>query len=287
MARYDVLIDYRTLASRPQGDLGVAPYREWDLPGGVPWTRFFRIDGEYVLRFPDIADFEIDRERRSVLCRPVPDADEGVCRHLFLNQVLPLAMSGRGELLFHGSAVAIGGAAVAILGETGRGKSTLAGALATSGHPFLTDDGLWLTPDASGWVIRPSHASIRLWPDSADALLHRGARAEPALPNTDKARFLADERLPFCDVPQRLRRVYFLGTGAKRLVIEPLPASAAAVAWLANAFMLDPDERPLLAAQFESVARIARALVCYRLDYPRSFDALPQVVRAIVEHQTT
>jgi serine kinase of HPr protein (carbohydrate metabolism regulator) len=83
--------------------------------------------------------------------------------HLYLNQVLPLALSRQGKLVLHGSAVDIGGQGVAFLGESGRGKSTLAASFATEGTRFLTDDGLLLEWVGECCMIIPSHPSIRLW----------------------------------------------------------------------------------------------------------------------------
>ena len=47
---------------RPQSPLPGEPMREWTLPEGVPWTRFYRTPVGFLLRFPDLADFEVSRD---------------------------------------------------------------------------------------------------------------------------------------------------------------------------------------------------------------------------------
>ncbi|MBK8358824.1 MAG: hypothetical protein IPL15_07500 [Comamonadaceae bacterium] len=133
--------------------------------------------------------------------------------HLYLNQVLPLALSRQGKLVLHGSAVDIGGQGVAFLGESGRGKSTLAASFATEGTRFLTDDGLLLEWVSDQCMILPSHPSIRLWEDSQDALVSDSATVAPAVSFTTKSRFLAGPGIPFCDEAWPLQRVFFLGDG--------------------------------------------------------------------------
>jgi hypothetical protein len=143
------------------GALGVPPFHTWAFPDGTLWTEFHRADGGYLLRFPQLADFLVSADACTVTCIPVPEVPEGTARHLYLNQVLPLVLSKLGKLVFHASAVEIGSHAVAFVGESGRGKSTLAASFAVSGCRFLTDDGLVVEPRYRGAsrrcpAIRPS-----------------------------------------------------------------------------------------------------------------------------------
>ena len=124
---------------------------------------------------------------------PAPGVTSPTVEHLYLNQVLPLALSRQGKLVLHGSAVDIAGQGVAFLGESGRGKSTLAASFATEGTRFLTDDGLLLEWVDGRCMIIPSHPSIRLWEDSQEALVNSSAEMAPAVSFTSKARFLAGQ----------------------------------------------------------------------------------------------
>jgi len=271
--------------ARRQSSLASAPFHTWSFPDGTLWTEFHRADGGYLLRFPELADFQVDADARTVTCLPVPEVSEGTTQHLYLNQVLPLVLSKLGKLVFHASAVALSDGAVVFAGESGRGKSTLAASFAVSGFPFLTDDGLVLESTVEGYQILPSHPSIRLWADSEEALIGPGVETAPALPFTSKSRFLAGDAVRFCDQPRRLRRVYFLGDGSAAAPrFERLSAAEALVEWVKHSFLLDVEERPRLASHFDQVAQLANQPIHYRLDFPRRFEALERVRQAIVEH---
>jgi hypothetical protein len=206
-------------------------------------------------------------------------------RHLYLNQVLPLALSRQGKLVFHASAVAVAGNAIVFAAESGKGKSTLAASFATSGSPFLTDDGLVIEERAAEYWVAPSHPSIRLWDDSQEALVRLGAPTAEPVPFTSKTRFLAGDEIPFCDEPRPLRRVYFLGDGTSaRVSIEQVSKSDALIELVRHSFLLDIEARELIAAHFDRLSRLVAAGICFKLDYPRTYVSLPDVRQAVLEH---
>jgi hypothetical protein len=279
------MVDFSIAASRPQAALDFPLFHEWTSPGGTPWTRFYRIDSGYLLRFPGLADFQVSADGLVVTCFPAPDASEATFQHLYLNQVRSLVLGNLGKLVFHASAVEVEDGAVAFVADSGRGKSTLAASFAISGWRFLTDEGLVLEEREEEYQVMPSHPSIRLWDDSQDALIPPGAKMAPALDYTSKSRFLAGHRLVFCEQPRPLRRVYFLGEGgAPSPRFERMSAAEALIALVKASFLLDVEEKPRLASHFDQVARLANQPVHYRLDFPRRFEQLASVRQAIVEH---
>ena len=64
-----------------------------DSPDGTLWMQFFRTETGYLLRFPDMADFQVSADGLGVVCTPAPGVPDGTPEHLYLNQVLPLALS--------------------------------------------------------------------------------------------------------------------------------------------------------------------------------------------------
>jgi hypothetical protein len=205
--------------------------------------------------------------------------------HLYLNQVMPLALSRQGKLVLHGSAVDIGGQGVAFLGESGRGKSTLAASFASEGTRFLTDDGLLLSWLGDRCMILPSHPSIRLWEDSQDALIGQCMAIAPAVSFTSKARFLAGSGIAFCDEARPLRRVFFLGEGNALVpTIEPLRPAEALIELVKHSFLLDIEARDMLARHFDDLSQLAALPVYFRLDYPRRYNALAVVREVIIRH---
>ena len=281
------MAEFAIRSARRQDALAGAPFHTWAFPDGTLWLQFHRDADGYLLRFPGLADFQVSRDGQHVACRPVPGVSDETIRHLYLNQVLPLALSRAGTLVFHASAVEVGTGAVAFMGESGRGKSTLAARFCTSGYRFLTDDGLAVEEAEGGYRVLPSQPSIRLWEDSEAALIHAGARRAEPVEYTSKARILADKSVAHCDQPRMLRRVYFLGTGAAGGIrIEPLTPSEAFVELVKHSFLLDIEARDLITAQFHQLSRLALEPVYFRLDYPRRFELLDNVQRAILDHHT-
>jgi len=272
-------------SARRQVPLNESPFHEWTFPDGTAWTRFFRTDAGYLLRFPDLADFQVSPDGLSVRCWPAPDVADTTSHHLYLNQVLPLMLSKQGKLVFHGSAVEVADGAVAFVAESGRGKSTLAASFAINGSRFLADDGLVVEVSGHAYQVLPSHPSIRLWEDSEEALIPPGTQTAPALEFTSKSRFLAGDAIAFCDRPRLLRRVYFLGDGcSSEITFQRMNAAEALVEWVKHSFLLDVEEKPLLASHFDEVAKLANQPIYYGLDYPRRFEDLVRVREAITEH---
>lgn len=260
-------------------------FNDWTLPDGTVWAKFFRTPNGYLLRFADLADFEMSVDGKLATAHPVPGVIDSTVEHLYLNQVLPLMLSKQGQLVFHASAVAIEVGALAFAAESGRGKSTLAASFAISGQAVLTDDGLILEPTAGGYNVRPSHPSIRLWDDSSEALIPPGAATSPAISYSSKSRFVAGEQVRFCSQPQPLRCVFFLGEGAvSEITIEPMQPAQALIEWVKHSFLLDIEDQPRLATHFDDVARLAAQPFHYRLDYPRDYSYLPRVQAAILSH---
>ena len=244
------------------------------------------MDEGFLLRFHDMADFQVSADGLSVTCFPAPDVSDITTEHLYLNQVLPLALSKRGKLVFHGSAVEVAGGAVAFLAESGRGKSTLAGSFATGGYRFLADDGLVLESVDGGYNILPSHPSIRLREDSRQVLVSGNAEIAPPLHFTPKLRFLAGIGIVHCDQPLPLLRAYFLGDGsAQEIIFRHLSGAESVLAWLKQSFLLDAEDQSMLARHFDRVTELANQLPCYQLDYPRRFEDLCRVREAIIEHE--
>lgn len=273
--------------SRPQKSLRIEPFHVWTFPDGAVWSCFYRSGRDYLLRFPELADFEVSADGDSVRCWPVSGTSEYTVEHLYLNQVLPLVLSKQGQFVFHASAVEIGSGAVVFMGMSGRGKSTLAASFATNGFRFLTDDGLLVEEVKDGYRVQPSHPSIRLWEDSQEALVTDAVLSAPAVQYTSKTRYLAGGDLAFCSETRMLQHVYFLGEGvADRIQFQPLTPSEALMELVKHSFLLDIQEQNLLAKHFDFLSRLANRPIYFHLDYPRSYQELADVRQAIIEHAT-
>lgn len=279
------MIDFSVRPARVQPPLNVVPFHAWRFEDGTLWTEFYRCNDTYLLRFPDLADFQIPEDGMSVTCIPAPGVSDTVSQHLYLNQVRPLALSKLGKLVFHASAVELGEGAISFVAPSGRGKSTLAASFAVAGFHFLTDDGLMLEWTDDGYLVLPSHPSVRLWEDSEEALIGAGTRRAPALEYTSKSRFLAGNDIPFCDRPRAFRHAYFLGESiTEEITFRRLNEPDALVEWVKHSFLLDVEDKSMLGDHFACVAKLANVVPCYQLDYPRRFEDLDDLRHAIIDH---
>ena len=268
---------------REQGSVEEPDFARWRDADDATAATFHRIPGGFLVRFIDRADFVISLADKVVTCLPTPDISERAACDLYLNQVVPMLRGYEGDLIIHASAVAIGGRAAAFVARSGRGKSTLAAAFARAGMPFLSDDGVSLTPGEGGYLADPNRPSFRLWMDSeAEVVL---GQAAPAEQDGEKSLVDAGETLPFQSEPLPLGALYFLGPGdSAQPVISPMPRRQALAELLNHSFFLDADDRERMKRHFEALTRLAETVPSFALDYPRRYDRLPSVVRAVSSH---
>jgi hypothetical protein len=270
---------------RLQTDICGQSQRVWSSPDGTAWLCFYKTPAGYLLRFPNLADFEISDDGLRARCWPALNVPILTCEHLFLNQVSALALSRQGKLVLHASAVDIHSSGVAFIGRSGAGKSTLAASFATSGLRFLTDDGLLLEQIAGETHILPSHPSIRLWRDSEAALVTEQLSVAPQVSFTTKARFLAGDHALFCNQSRALKRVYFLGEpNASAPSFERMRPVDVLLQLIKHSFILDTETRSIISAHFEALNDLAKLPIFFRLDYPRRYEDLPAVRQAIIKH---
>jgi hypothetical protein len=277
-------VQFEIGSPRAQQALESTPYRFWHLPNGTVWAEFRRISTGYLVRFPALADFSISADGGQVLGWPALDISEATLEHLFLNQVHPLAVSAQGKLVMHASAVCISNGGIAFVGESGRGKSTLATSFATEGTPCITDDGLVLEDSSYGWAMMPGPESVRLWDDARSKLLPDGEASTP-VQYTVKGRYLASKELLFSSRSHPAARFYFLGDGSvEEVSIRPMPPAEALIAMVRNTFLMESDRSETIAAHFENLHRLAGLPIHFSLDYPRRYDDLPGVRDKVMKH---
>ena len=275
------MIDYSVQPEQTQQPIGVEPFHEYRFDDGTIWTEFYRNETGYLLRFPDLADFEVSASGESVVACPAIGTDEITLEHLYINQLVPLALSRQGKPPFHASVVTVPGGCVAFLGKTGMGKSTLAASFALEDATFLTDDAL-LIDESDGIRAMPSHASLRLWEDSVEALIPADAPQAGAISFSSKARLLAGDALHYRDETVPLLAAFVLESNdIENIAIEALTGSKRHMAWVSNSFLLDIKDKDLLARHFDWTHRIADQVPTFSLDYPRDYGILPQVRDAV------
>jgi hypothetical protein len=216
-----------------------------------------------------------------------PDVHPSVARAtvLLAGPVLGSVLRLRGTTSLHGCAVAVGGAAIVLLGERRAGKSSLAAALAQRGHRVLADDVAAIVEEPAGWTVQPGYPRLRLAEATIAALRDGG----PVPPDGDK-RYVelscaAGARAwRFASEPLPLRSIYVLERGAA-LAAPQLSELGGAhqlallVRHLRTAVLpLPPAVR---ADELARLARLATATSVRRLTCPEGLDGLGDTCRLL------
>jgi hypothetical protein len=249
---------------RPQEEPAKGAVHEWVRPGGGIAARFFREPEGYLLRFPDIADFEVDAQGRAATCFPAPAAAEADCFRVYQHNVMPLMLSLRGALVLHASAVEVSGRAIAFAGQSGAGKSTLAASFVVAGHGFLSDDAVMIEANCGMAIAHPSPRELRLWPDSLAWLVR-----------ADHEGRLECAESHHLDTPCVLERLFVLDPGGSdEPRVEAMSGAEAFIQLMRHAFHVDPADRGRGALHFDSLAAAARSSRLAWLRYPRRYDVL-------------
>jgi len=269
------------------------------VPTDIEWHHHWR-DGEtvvlslakygrdYWLRVPDIADFlvQISPSCRIALSSGSPATDAATLEHLLVDQLLPRLLSHRGECMVHASALAIEDRHALFLGPSGWGKSTLAGLLHRRGHRVLSDDCVQLGYFNDQLAAIPTYPSLRLNPDSLDALFPECPDTSAVADYSIKRRVdLVSTREAGTSVP--VAALYLLGHPADAsdaVVITPLRPAETCMALIKHSFRFDLADREATAAQLERCSHIARDVPAFRLDYPRDFTRHDELTTAVCKH---
>jgi hypothetical protein len=177
-------------------------------------------------RLPDIGQFYL-RDGREVMYEPEAGiADDEIVPDM-MGAAMCMILVQRGTLALHASAVSDGESAVAFLGHSGYGKSTLAAAFREAGYGWITDDVLAITPAAPQPYVTSSFPNGKLLPDTAAALGYAENALQPLYANATKLTYTADENFVRDRIP--LKKIYLLAWGDVNQV-TPLPSNKAILA---------------------------------------------------------
>lgn len=265
----------------------IEPFNQWVLPDGQLWARFFRIEADYLVEFPDLATFRIKRDGSYTCVDRSPAVDAVTLEHLQTNQVRPLAQNLCGQVVLHGSAVAVTAAAgaregaFAFLGRSGAGKSTLAAHLIKHGWRLVADDAVALAADSQDVSAHAGPQTLRLWADSAREVAPLDGLVAPPLSYTDKltistaANVAAQNEAPLSPT---LRGLFVLsGEDRARVELHRISAADALISMASHCFVLDVEDRAGMARHFDQLAEVAERVPCYALSFPRHFSTLAEV----------
>ena len=247
------------------------------LPDGSVWLSSGWRAGGYLLRFPDLAEFEIMPSERTIHCRSINGTPAATVRHLLLDQVIPRLLRLRGLLALHAGAVRLPNGAAGFLGEAGQGKSTLVASFMRAGFALMADDCLGLTSAGDDSLALGSYPGLRLWSDVIGAVCDPAPRLSPAAHYSEKRRLGPSLDLDFCPGPVRLRRLYVLDVGdGDEAAVERMDPQDAILELVKSTYRLGDESRADLGREFETVTRLVSHRLVRRLRVPQDLGRLAE-----------
>jgi hypothetical protein len=194
-----------------------------------------------------------------------------------LGQALSFALVNCGLEPLHATTVLVNGEAIAFLGESGFGKSTLAASFLEAGYGMLTDDLLILEKNSGGFVAYPGPPRIKLYPHLARRFL--GPSQGMKMNSESRKVILPLGGARVSRSPAPLKALYTLAappTSRKQPTrIAILPPRESFMALVRNTFNSRIVHSARLARQFRQTAQAVSEIPVKELSYARILARLP------------
>ena len=262
-------------------------YHSWVDSTEENWLNFGRSKtGEFVLEFPNFVTFSIQNNK---YLRAYPK--KAICietiSHLLLDQVVPLLLNQQGSCVLHSSVIEIKEKAIAFIGETGSGKSTISAEFCRQGYRMISEDFLCLniethTNNQTNYYALPGYPSIRLW----DNYLNRPG--EIIASYTNKKRYPLNKQTEFSSTARKLSQIYLLNDSQKRRQSEEWKLKKATpltsvMTLVKNSFQLDIENRDQLNYNLDIYCKITEDLEINSLSLSKNKNQLSKIVKETIK----
>jgi HPr Serine kinase C-terminal domain len=233
---------------------------------------------EWQLTFDDVGVITV-RGGSRIDVRPIAGVQARSIRLAVLGPAMGVLLQQRGFLVLHASVVDIGGRAVAFLGASGWGKSTMAAALHARGHRLVADDLAAVRIGRDGPEVHSGFPQMKLWPDAVRELGHDPA----ALPRLERGFEKRARRVREGFATQtrlRLARVFLLDEGPA-VSVTPLAPRDAFIALVSHTYGIQWLHGLSGRGQFRDRTEVVRNVPVDRLTRPWNLAALGPVVSRV------
>ena len=248
----------------------VSPLRDTD---GAPTLVVRRTPGEkyFLIRYSDGTIVVVDSGGNEIWATwPDTATVEDTATYL-LGPTLGFVLRLRGVTCLHASAVSIGDRAVALVGASGAGKSTMAAVFSQLGYAVLSDDVVALSDRGDHFAVQPAYPRIRLWPESVQALFGSEDALPRITPSWDKRFLELSGSYRFQTDPLPLAGIYFLDdnrSATPESRPEPVSQRTALVDLITNTYTTYLLDAPRRAQEFAHLGRLVKQIACRRLLRP-------------------
>ncbi len=241
-------------------------------------VRLAKTEAGWSLFYPGTAEVRFSPDRSSATIHGAPGKTDLL--PLLLGSSVPTWwLNLRGEPVLHASAVAMGDVAIAFIGASGMGKSTLATLLCAHGARLITDDALRLAREGDAFRchygpgelrLRPAAAALagQFAPECADASVDGRTTLRLAPPTEELPRLAA----LFIPLPSR---------AAKALCVERLSLVQASFHLNGFARAIGWQVEGPLRRQFEHFSELARCVPVAKLTVPWGPPFAPELAAKI------
>ena len=253
---------------------------------GAPILRVWRnVREEYLFHYPSEAAFILEPAKRLIRGGWFPQSSPEAAALYLQGPVIGQWLRLHGRLVLHASAVAVDDHAILLVGPAHAGKSTLAAAFASLGHPVLSDDlGVLDEREDRFWVL-PGYPKLKLWNDALTFLQgdpQRFPRIIPKDPVWDK-RYLPLDADAFQASPLPLAAIYLISGREEAASIAPVQGAEAMIDLLSNIYVKYLATREMKRRDFEVIGRLLRRVPVRRMIAPADLEGLPALCRLIVD----
>jgi hypothetical protein len=246
----------------------------------------FDADGALILVVPRVARYRI-QDGRSITVDADAAVPERNLRLFLLGSAFGALLHQRGLLPLHANAIEIGKKAVAFMGASGEGKSTLAAWFHDRGHRVIADDVCVVKLTAEGKAFAaPGQQRLRLWKEALEASGRDSSSYDRS--------FAGREDIEKFDVPLEPARhrpddcelagVYVLET-ANHFSIEQLSGLQAAEALFSHTYRgRYINDAGSQRQHWQSAMSLVQYIPIFRIDRPRGLDLLDEHGVLILDH---
>ena len=252
---------------------------------GLPCMRVARLGGGryYRLEYSEGVTVVVDSRGTEVWATWTGAMTADEAASYVTGSLLGFVLRLRGVTCMHGSAIAIGEQAVALVGPSGSGKSSTAAGFARLGYAVLTDDIIALRETGAGFSVEPALPRVHLWPQSVDAMFGSSESLPRITPHWEKLRLdLAGHGLRFQRAALPLAAIYFLGErGAGLPRIEAVRPAHALIDLVSDSHATEFVERTQRAEEFDVLARLLERVPTRRVTPSEDMARVPKLCEAI------
>lgn len=258
----------------------------WTDQAGLVISRIGKAGSDH-FRLEFAADMAIDvLPSALIFCdRSEPALPPVTARHLVEDQVLPRVIAHDGTLVLHAGSVRVNDVAILLVGASGRGKSTLSASFDLAGFRLLGDDAMVISALDGRQCVRPVYSSLRLLPDSVEALLPKSVGTSDVAHYSSKQRIDIPVYLDENALPVPIAATFVIGQFSKdeQIASRPMTIAEACMMFVENSFALDPSDLARARDRLERASDLARNVPAFEICYPRDYARLPDVRRAIID----